>query len=292
VFNYVFISGKIATSRSARISVKDRGFLYGDGLYETIRSYKGYLFMLDEHIERLFHSLIILKYKLIFDKDYVKEAIENTIKKNSLDGKDAYIKVIVTRGIQRKDLYFNRDYKPELVVIAEKLMPPALEDYTRGIKIISSSIRRPSMGSPVYVHKLINYFENVYARNEAYHNEAKEAVFLTKDHLVLEGASSNFFYVKRNIVYTPPLTQNILAGITRKVVIDLCRENGIKVKERSIHYRDFINADEIFKTSSIAGIVPIRKVDRFKLSGKVPGNITSKTIELFKRKTNLKQYSL
>lgn len=284
MFSYVFINGKLIPGSKASIPVKDRGFLYSDGLYETLKSYEGSLFMLDEHLERLFRSMTILKYRPAFDEEYVKEALRKTINKNNLGRKDAYIKIIVTRGIHGRELYFSSEYKPSVIIIAEKLVPYSEEDYSGGIKIISSTIKRLSIGNPVCVHKLLNYFENIYAKDEAYCNGAKEAIFLTADHLVLEGASSNIFCVMKNTVYTPPLTQNILAGVTRKVVIDLCRENGIKVKERKVHYRDFINADEIFKTSSIAEIVPVRKVDRFELSGKVPGDITRKIMGLFKSK--------
>jgi len=284
MFNYIFINGKLVIESKAKISVKDRGLLYGDGLFETIRSYKGYLFMLDDHLKRLFHSLKILKYNLTFDEEYLREAVKETINKNNLSVKDAYIKIIVTRGIHTKDLHFSGIYKPNFVIIAKKLTSCPEDDYIKGIKIVSSAIKRPSLGSPIYSHKLLNYFENIYAKDEAYNNRAKEAIFLTRDHLVLEGASSNIFYVKRNTVYTPPLTQNILPGITRKVVIEICKENRIKIRERKIHYRDFINADEIFKTSSIAEIVPVRQVDRFELSDKVPGNITTEIMELYKRR--------
>lgn len=285
--NYIFINGKFVSGSRAGLPVKDRGLLYGDGLYETLRSYRGFAFMLSEHIKRLFHSLKILRYNVNFDEDYVWDAVRKTIGKNNLGGKDAYIKIIVTRGVHKKDLYFSSSYKPALVIIAEKLAPYSRDDYTEGINIISSAIKRQSVGSPVYVHKLINYFENLYAKDEAHRSGAKEAIFLTPDHVVLEGASSNIFYVKRNTVYTPPVTQNILPGVTRGVVMDLCRENGIKIKERRIHYRDFINADEIFKSSSVAEIVPVKKVDRFAVEGEVPGKITSKIMQLYRSRTQL-----
>ncbi len=285
--NYIFINGKFATGSRAGIPVKDRGFLYGDGLYETLRIYGGFAFMLSEHIKRLFHSLRILRYNTTFDEEYVWEAVRETLNKNNLAGKDAYIKIIVTRGVHRKDLYFSSGYRPTLLVIAEKLTPYPAADYTEGINIISSAIKRPSVGSPIYTHKLINYFENLYAKDEAHRSGAKEAIFLTADKLVLEGASSNIFYVKRNTVYTPPVTHNILPGVTRRVVLGLCRENGIKVKERRVHYRDLVDADEIFKTSSIAEIVPVRKVDRFTLQGEVPGEITSRIMELYDERTQL-----
>ncbi|MDD5622170.1 MAG: aminotransferase class IV [Actinomycetota bacterium] len=273
--SHIFINGKLFTGSRAAVPVKDRGFLYGDGLFETLRSFKGSVFMLDSHLDRLFHSLKILKYDTAFDKEYIKEALKKTIAKNNLNVRDAYIKIIVTRGIHKGELHFKGNFRANLIIIADALDEYPEKDYTEGIKIISSSIRRPSPGNPLYSHKLLNYFENIFAKDEADHNKAQEAIFLTGDHLVLEGASSNIFYVKRNTVYTPPLTQNILPGITRQMVIELCAKKRIKVKQKNIHYRDMINADEVFKTSSIAGIVPVKKIDRFVLTGKVPGCITA-----------------
>lgn len=287
MFKYVFINGRLVVEQKARIPVKDRGFLYGDGLYETLRSYKGNLFMLDAHIKRLFHSLKVLKYNISFDEEYLKNAVIKTIGKNNLLKGDTYIKIIVTRGIFNGEFHFTSRCRPNLIIIAEKLRPYPQEDYIEGVNIISSSIRRPSVGQSLYSHKLLNYFENIFAKDEAHKNCAQEAVFLTRDHLVLEGASSNIFFVKRGTVYTPPLTQNILPGVTRDVAMDLCRKNMIKVKERKVHYRDIINADEIFKTSSVAGIVPVRKIDRFVIGKKIPGNITLRIMELYKDKTSL-----
>jgi branched-chain amino acid aminotransferase len=282
MFKYVFINGRLVIEHKARISVKDRGFLYGDGLYETLRGFKGNLFMLDAHIKRLFHSLKVLKYEITFNSEYLKDAVIKTVRKNNLIVCDSYIKIIVTRGIYNGDLYFSSSCSPNLIIIAEKLRPYSQEDYIEGINIISSSIKRQPLGRSLYPHKLINYFENIFAKDEAHKKNAGEAVFLTRDRLVLEGASSNLFLVKRGAVYTPPLTQNILPGVTREVVIDICRENMIKIREKKIHYRDIIDADEVFKTSSVAGVVPVRKIDYFVIGRKLPGNITLRIMELYK----------
>jgi branched-chain amino acid aminotransferase len=285
MMSYIFINGKLFIGSRAAIPVRDRGFLYGDGLFETLRSYKGFVFMLDPHLDRLFHSMKILKYDTSFDKEYIKDALKKTITRNGLSGKDAYLKIIVTRGIHRGELHFSGNFRANLIIIVDALNEYPEKDYTEGIKIISSSIRRSSLGNPLYSHKLLNYFENIFAKDEAHHNKAQEAIFLTGDHLVLEGASSNIFYVKRNTVYTPSLTQNILPGITRQTVIEICTENRIRVRQKEVHYRDIINADEVFKTSSIAGIVPVRKIDRLVVAGGVPGDITSRLLQLYKEKT-------
>src|SRR4030042_266846 len=234
MFGYIFINGRLIIENKAKIHVRDRGFLYGDGLFETLRSYKGFIFMLDAHLQRLFHSLKVLKYNIYFDKEYIEDAVNKTVKKNNLSAGDTYIKIIVTRGIHRGELHFDKYYKPNLIIIADSLAPYPEDDYTKGINIISSSIIRQAIGSPIYFHKLLNYFENIFAKDEAHYNGAQEAIFLTRDRLVLEGASSNIFFVKGNTVYTSPLTQNILPGITREVVIDICNENRIKVRQKRI----------------------------------------------------------
>jgi len=287
MFGHVFINGKIVIENKAKIQVRDRGFLYGDGLFETLRSYKGFIFMLDAHLQRLFHSLKVLKYKIYFDKEYIENAVNKTVKKNNLSAGDTYIKIIVTRGIHSGDLHFDKNYKPNIIIFADSLTPYPEDDYTKGINIISSSVIRQAAGSPIYLHKLLNYFENIFAKDEAHYKGAQEAIFLTRDRLVLEGASSNIFFVKGNTVYTPPLTQNILPGITRDVVLNICRENGIKVRQRKIHYRDIINADEVFKTSSVAGIVPVRKINRYAITGEIPGKITTKIMKLYLSKVEL-----
>jgi len=287
MFGYIFINGRLIIENKAKIHVRDRGFLYGDGLFETLRSYKGFIFMLDAHLQRLFHSLKVLKYNIYFDKEYIEDAVNKTVKKNNLSAGDTYIKIIVTRGIHRGELHFDKYYKPNLIIIADSLIPYPEDDYTKGINIISSSIIRQATGSPIYSHKLLNYFENIFAKDEAHYNGAQEAIFLTRDHLVLEGASSNIFYIKRNMLYTPPLTQNILPGITREVVIDICNENRIKVRQKKIHYRDIIEADEVFKTSSVAGIVPVRKIDRFIITREIPGKITARLMKLYLSRVEL-----
>ena len=128
----------------------------------------------------------------------------------------------------------------------------------------------------------MNYFENLYAKNEALSKNAYEAFFLTVDKLVLEGAVTNIFIVRNDVVYTPSLSQNILPGVTRSAVIGLCRENDIKVRERKIHYRDLIDASEVFLTNSVIEILPVKKVDIHSIRGPVPGEITSRLVNLYR----------
>ena len=288
MFNNTFINGKFVYSRNAKISIDDAGFLYGDGLFETLIGYKGKLFKLDEHVDRLLASLKQLRYNPHFDKSYIKSAVHELLFKNKLSQTDAYIKIIVTRSRYGERFHYDLQIKPNLIIIAKKLDPYPDNYYKNGIKIATSDLKRSAIGSSLCKFKLLNYFENIYVRNEAYHKQSLEGIFMTRDRLVLEGSMSNIFYVKNGTVFTPPLTQNILPGITRQVVIDLCRENNLEVSEREISYSDIKKADEIFLTNSVMEIMPVKEIDIYKIESKIPGPLTSKLMEYYKKETEKK----
>jgi len=282
MFEYTYINGKLFSSDRAKIPVADRGFAFGDGVFETLRSYRGDIFMFSRHLERLFASLRALRFNYKFNKDHIREAVEKTLKKNRLLKSDAYIKIMVTRGEHRGDLGFTGKYNASIIIITKKIQVPPPVFYSRGVNLISSTIKRISVRNPVYTHKLMNYFENLYAKNEALSKNAYEAFFLTADKLVLEGAVTNIFLVRGRTVYTPSLSHNILHGVTRSVLIDLCRENDIKIREKKIHYRDLIDATEVFLTNSVIEILPVKKIDIHSVRGSVPGDITSRLINLYR----------
>ncbi|MCL4417843.1 MAG: aminotransferase class IV [Actinobacteria bacterium] len=283
MFDYIFINSKFRSGSSARISIEDVGFLYGDGIFETIRCYKGKPFKLEEHIGRLFSSLRQLKYSPNFDKTYIKSAVYKLLSKNGLSQNDAYVKIIITRNRYGNRFHYDLQIRPNLIIIAKKLDPYPDDYYKNGIKITASDLKRNAIGNGLYKFKLLNYFENIYARNEAYGKQSFEGIFLTRDRLVLEGSMSNIFYIKNSTVFTPPITQNILPGITRQVVINICRENNIKISERRIHYFDIIKADEIFLTNSIMEIMPVKEIDIHKVEEKIPGSVTNRLMELYKK---------
>ncbi len=281
---YVYINGRFYPAKRAKISVNDRGFLYGDGIFETMLSCRGRIFMLSMHMDRLFHSLRALKFNDFIDREGIEKAVYGAISKNRLSGKDGYIKIIVTRGEYSGKLDFSTGLRPSLIVIVRRLKPYPPEIYSDGVDIISSSVLRQPYGEQVYRHKLVSYFENIYEKDRANSRGAFESIFLTGDKLVLEGSTSNIFVGGRSTLYTPPVNQNILPGITREIVLELCRANGIGSREKKVHYSDLINAREVFTTSSIAGIVPVKKVNAHQLNTPVPGPLTSKISELYQAK--------
>ncbi|MFC2145232.1 aminotransferase class IV [Actinomycetota bacterium] len=282
MFEYIYINGKLFSSGRAKIPVSDRGFAFGDGVFETLRSYRGNIFMFSRHLDRLFSSLRALRFNYDFDEDHIREAVEKTLKKNRLIESDSYIKIMVTRGEHLGDFSFSGRFNNSLIIITKKLQAPPPIFYSRGVDLVSSTIKRVSVRNPVYTHKLMSYFENLYAKNEALSKNAYEAFFLTADKLVLEGAVTNIFMVKNRTVYTPSLSQNILPGVTRRKVIDLCVENDIKVREKKLHYRDLIDAPEVFLTNSIIEILPVKKIDIHSVRGPVPGDYTSRLANLYR----------
>ncbi|MBN2072848.1 MAG: aminotransferase class IV [Actinobacteria bacterium] len=279
---YIFIDGKLYQENRAKISVNDRGLLFGDGVYETMRSYGGRVFMLEAHLKRLFDSLKALKFNIPFDKKYLGESIKESLNKNGLGSTDAYIKIVVTRGIHKSGLYLDCGSRPTMLIFTRKLQLYRPELYSEGAEIISSSIRRLSRGNSIYIHKSICFLENLIAKDEAKMSGALEGFFMTRERQVLEGASSNIFMVRDGTVYTPPLTQNILPGITRQAVLGICSRNGIRSREKSFYYGDLTGASEIFLTNSIMEIMPVRKVDNTWIGQTVPGIITRKLMGLFK----------
>jgi branched-chain amino acid aminotransferase len=274
MFEYIFINSGFVMKNKAKIPVNEPGFLYGDGLFETIRSYKGFLYKLDEHMQRLISSAKILRHTMDFDKNYIARSLDELLEKNRLKNSDAYIKIMITRGSYQERLKFDLSVKSNLIIIASKFNPYPEEFYNKGIKIISSGIKRNAFGNDLYRHKLTSYFENIFAKNEAYFQGAQESIFMTKDRIVLEGSVSNIFSVKNNVVFTPSLAQNILPGITRDTVIEICRKNKIKVSERKVYYGDLIKADEVFITNSLMEVMPVKEVDRYKIGSGAPGKVS------------------
>lgn len=273
MFDFVFINDRLVSKRAAKISIFNSGFLYGDGIFETLRSYNGKIFALDRHLGRLFLTANALRLRLGFDEGYIEDAIAKTLKKNQLNNSDAYIKVIISRGEYKKRLDIYSAAKPCLIVIVSRLKDFAQDK--KGVALISSSIKRDPFINELYRHKSLNYFENIYAKNQALRLGAYDAIFLTKDRYVLECSTSNIFCVTKRKIMTPPLNQNILPGITRGLIKDICRKERIRLAERKLHYSDLIQAEEVFITNSIIEMLPVSRIDIHDIGKQIPGTMTS-----------------
>ncbi len=274
----VYIDGKYYPKKEAKISVFDHGFLYGDGVFEGIRAYEGCVFKLNEHINRLYESAKSIELIIPLSKAEFKNAIIETLNRNKL--KDAYIRVVVSRGIGTLGLNPTLCPKASIIIIADYLAP--LFEGKNATAIIAFTSRN-SVTAINPMIKSLNYLNNILARIEANKAGVNEALMLNQNGTVCEGTGDNIFIVKAGVIITPPPSAAILLGITRQVVIDLAEKEGIKVVERSITVHELYNADESFFTGTAAEIAPLVNVDGKLIGTGEPGPVTTMLIDNFKK---------
>jgi len=272
----IFIDGKYYSEREAKISVFDHGLLYGDGIFEGIRAYNGRVFKLKEHIDRLFCSARAILLDIPLSHAKVMAAVVETCRKNKI--RDGYIRLVVTRGIGTLGLNPNRCKNPSLIIIAGKiqLYPPEL--YQKGMEIITVPTVRNLHSALNPAIKSLNYLNNILAKIEANNAGCEEAIMLNAEGYVAECTGDNLFIVKGDELLTPPLSAGALYGITRKVVMEIASESGLKVSEPNLTRYDLFNADECFLTGSGAELVPVVKIDGRTIGSGKPGPVTQKLV--------------
>ena len=277
----VYINGRFFPKEEAKISVFDHGLLYGDGVFEGIRCYKGVVFKLREHIDRLFESAHSLVLSIPLSKEKMIEAVLETVKVNRL--KDAYIRVMVTRGEGDLGLDPYKCKHPTVIIIVDKiaLYPPQM--YKQGLEIITvPTIRNlPEALNPQI--KSLNYLNNILAKIEAINAGYQEAIMLDSMGYIAECTGDNIFLVKKKELYTPPQCMGTLRGITRDTVLELASQLGIPVHEHVLTRHEMYISDEVFLTGTAAEIVPVVKVDGRVIGTGKPGEITLRLIEEFRK---------
>jgi len=267
---YIFINNKFYSEKDANISVFDHGFLYGDGIFETLRTYNGKVFKIDEHLERLFHSAKLVELKIPLTKSQLKKAIISTIKKNKL--KEAYIRLTISRG--KGKLRYSIESNPNVVIIAKPFIKYPKNIHEKGVSVITYNAERvlPEV-------KSTSCMPLVLAKSEAAKKGCFDAILVDRSGFVTEGTVSNVFLVKNNVIYTPK--ENILQGITRGIVIKIAKKIA-KISETKIKKQKIHSFDECFLTNTSVEIVPVNKVDN-KIIKNSPGMLTKKIMEGFKR---------
>jgi len=277
----VWIDGKFYPKGEAKISVYDHGLLYGDGVFEGIRAYDGVVFKLKEHIDRLYRSAQVIMLNIPLSKEEMIEAVLETLRKNNL--KDAYIRLVVTRGVGDLGLDPRKCPKPTIIIIAE----PAIrlvggeEAKEKGITTLISWVRRDSVDATSHEVKSLNYLNSILAKLEANNAGVDEAIMLSSQGFVSEGVGENIFIVKDGKIITPPVSAGILPGITRKRVMELAKELGLEVIERDITPSELLTADEVFLTGTAAEILPVREINKRVIGEGIPGPITKALIQKF-----------
>jgi branched-chain amino acid aminotransferase len=272
----VYIDGAVKPPEDAKVSVFDRGFLYGDSVYETIGTVHGRLFAARDHLDRLERSAQRIGLSLP-PRVEIERAIAETVA--AAGNPESRVRVILTRGVGKLDLDPASTDDTRLVVIVFPLGPPTREMYENGVSVAIVSITRNSPRAIDPAVKSGNYLNNVLALGEARRRGgAYEAILCAGDGSVAEGSTSNVFAVVGGEVRTPPPEVGILDGITRAKVIELCRANRVPLVERRISPDELRAADEAFLTSATRGVLPITKIDDRPVGAGVPGPVTRKLI--------------
>jgi branched-chain amino acid aminotransferase len=275
----VYINGSLYDKDDAKISVYDHGLLYGDGVFEGIRSYGGKVFRLQQHLDRLWDSAKAIWLTIPMTKGEMATAVEETLKANGIQ--DGYIRLVVTRGIGTLGLDPNRCSDPQVVIITDHIALYPKELYQRGLEIITVSTARnhPAAMSPRI--KSLNYLNNILAKIEGLQAGCIEALMLNHKGEVAECTGDNIFLARKGRLLTPPCDAGILEGITREAVIELARDAGIEVLESALTKHDVYIADECFLTGTAAEVVPVVKVDSRTIGDGTPGPVTRMLMERF-----------
>jgi len=277
----IWLDGQLVDKADAKISIYDHGLLYGDGVFEGIRVYNGKIFECEAHIERLYASAKAIRLEIPLSRDEFRGAMEETFKANGFT--DCYIRAVVTRGVGDLGIDPKKSHKPSVFIIADLIALYPKEMYEKGIAVITSSYIRnhPNACSPRI--KSLNYLNNILAKIEANDAGVPEAVMLNHEGNVSECTADNIFIVRGGTVLTPGTSDGILEGITRKVMIELCRKMGIPCFEAKLQRHDLYVADEMFVTGSGAEVVPVTMIDKRAIGSGGVGPITKRLIEAFRK---------
>jgi branched-chain amino acid aminotransferase len=279
----IYISGKFVPQEDAKISVFDHGLLYGDGVFEGLRSYRGRVFRLQEHIRRLYESAKAIWLEIPMSPDEMSDAVNEAVRINEID--DGYIRLVVTRGAGTLGLDPNRCSNPQVIIIADTISLYPKELYEKGLEIITVSVQRnhPAALSPRI--KSLNYLNNILAKIEGIQAGCIEALMLNHKGEVAECTGDNVFLVRQGVLQTPPLEAGILEGVTRDAVIEVARVAGIEVRELPLTKHDVYIADECFLTGTAAEIIPVVRVDSRVIGTGKPGPMTRDLEKRFKKLT-------
>jgi branched-chain amino acid aminotransferase len=279
----VYITGKLVDKEQATVSVFDHGFLYGDGVFEGIRVYGGKVFLLGEHIDRLYESARAIRLEIPMTKADLTAATNSTVAANGIS--DGYVRLVVSRGAGTLGLDPRKTANPQVIIIADtiSLYPP--ETYQQGLRLITASTIRNHPQALSARIKSLNYLNNIMAKVEGTDAGCVEALMLNHKGEVAECTGDNIFILARGILKTPPVDAGILEGITRNAVIRLARDAKVPVAETTLLRHDIYVADECFLTGTAAEVVPVTSLDGRPIGDGKPGPVTRDLLERFRKLT-------
>ena len=272
-----YLNGVIRPINETYVPIEDRGYQFGDAVYEFIASYNGKFFCLKEHLDRLEKSMERLLFPKV-DRNFIQNAIDELFEKARIARAGLYIQI--SRGVAPRDHAWAKDIKLQIIMTIKKVDELDSKIRKQGIDIITVQDERWSNCDI----KTVQILFNAMAKQKAKDQGAFDAIFISKDGIVREGTSSNFFLVKDGGLITHPLTKNILPGITRMVVMDLARNLGIKAEEKFLSKTDLFSAEEAFLTGTVTEILGIKTIDGVPIGKGKPGEITQKLYRALREK--------
>ncbi|QDT88634.1 branched-chain-amino-acid transaminase [Gimesia algae] len=279
----VYIDGKLLPKEEAKISVFDHGLLYGDGVFEGIRVYNKKVFLIQEHIDRLYESALAIRLTIPLTKQEMVSAINETVAANKIE--NGYIRLVITRGAGSLGLDIRRTSNPQVIIIADNISLYDPQLYIDGLKIITAATIRNHPAALSSRVKSLNYLNNILAKIEGTDAGCIEALMLNHKGEVAECTGDNIFIVKNNVLKTPSVDAGILEGITRNAVIRLAEQSGIIVDQSPFTRHDIFVADECFLTGSAAEVIPVVELDGRQIGSGKPGPMTLDLNEKFKQLT-------
>jgi branched-chain amino acid aminotransferase len=280
----VSVNGRITGEQDAVISIFDHGFLYGEGVYETLRTYNGRPFLYERHMRRLRRSAQMIVLDVPFTDAELAAQIQETTAAAKLGSAEAYIRVLLTRGIGELTYDPQATPRPSVVIIVKANVEPAAEAFEKGVKVCLSPIVRNHPQSLNPMIKSNNLLNNALAMQEALRRGGTEAIMRNHRGELTECTQSNVFVVKNGAALTPPIDAGLLPGITREFMFEVGRDVGVPVREQVLRDDDLFAADECFLTSTTKEAVPIVQVDDRRIGGGAPGPVTKQLLEGFRRR--------